>query len=173
MLGRIEGRRRGGWQRMRWLDGITNSMDMSLSKLWEFGDGQGGLVCCGPWGRKESDTTEWLNNNCLLVKLNWLFGYWRRSPLENGQMGLSYVVKTGFCLCSERKWLSKRNLLFSPCAFELYTFWQFLRLKRKEGLQGNWGLCVDVCHRGMSSPTESIRLMQQCANELCDSLKRN
>ena len=45
---------------MRWLDGITDSMDMSLSRLW-LGDGQGGLVCCSPWGCKESDMTD-LNN---------------------------------------------------------------------------------------------------------------
>ena len=43
---------------MRLLDGITDSMDMILSKLWELGDGQGSLVCCSPWGCKESDTTE-------------------------------------------------------------------------------------------------------------------
>ena len=53
-------RRRRGWQRMRWLDDIMDSMDMSLSKLWEL-DGQGSLVCCSPWGCKESDTTEQLN----------------------------------------------------------------------------------------------------------------
>ena len=59
MLGKIEGRRRGQ-QRMRWLDGITDSMDMSLLTPG-VGDGQGGLVGCSPWGRKESDTTEQLN----------------------------------------------------------------------------------------------------------------
>ena len=57
MLGGIGGRRRSGRQRMRWLDGITDSMDVSLG----VGDGQGGLACCDSWGHKESDTTEQLN----------------------------------------------------------------------------------------------------------------
>ena len=46
---------------MRWLDGITDLMDVNLSKLLGVGDGQGGLACCSPWGCKESDTTERLN----------------------------------------------------------------------------------------------------------------
>ena len=58
MLGKIDGRRRRGRQRMRCLHSITNSMDMSLGKLRVVGDGQGGLVCCSPWGHKEPDTTE-------------------------------------------------------------------------------------------------------------------
>ena len=60
MLGGIEGRRKRGRQRMRWLDDITDSMDVSLSELWGV-DGQGGLACCNSWGCKESDMTEQLN----------------------------------------------------------------------------------------------------------------
>ena len=60
MLEKIEGRRRRGQQKMRWLDGITDSMDMSLSRIQELLMDRG-LACCSPWGRKESDMTEQLN----------------------------------------------------------------------------------------------------------------
>jgi len=59
--GGIGGMKRRGWQRMRWLDGITDSKDMSLSELQELVMDGGGLACCSSWGRKESDTTEWLD----------------------------------------------------------------------------------------------------------------
>ena len=61
MLGKIEGRRRRGQQRMRWLDGSTDRMDMSLNRVLRVGDGQGSLACCSPQGHRESDTTEQLN----------------------------------------------------------------------------------------------------------------
>ena len=48
-------------QKIRWLDGITNLMAMSSSKLWELVTDREALECCSPWGHKESDMTEWLN----------------------------------------------------------------------------------------------------------------
>ena len=69
MLQKIEGRRRTGLQRMRWLDSITIHVH-EFEQAPGVGNGQGGLVCCSPWGHKESDTTERLNNSkvALAVK---------------------------------------------------------------------------------------------------------
>ena len=67
MLGKIEGKRRRGRERMRWLDGITNLLYLNLSK--QVGDGQGSLACCSPWGHEELDMSKQLNWSPLCVYL--------------------------------------------------------------------------------------------------------
>ena len=71
-LGKIEDKRRRGQQRMRWWDGIIDSMDMSLIKLWELAEFTHAwevLACCSPWGHIDLDTTEQLNWTELNVKI--------------------------------------------------------------------------------------------------------
>ena len=67
ILGKIEGRRRKGQQRTRWLDGITNSMDTEPEQAPGDGEGQGSLVCGSSWGHKGSNMTERLNQNLLCL----------------------------------------------------------------------------------------------------------
>ena len=66
MLVKFEGRRRRGWQRMRWLDGIVNSRDMNMCGL-QVDDGQGGLLCCHSWAHK---SWTWLSNWTELKLMN-------------------------------------------------------------------------------------------------------
>ena len=79
ILEKIEGRKRRGWQRIRWLDGITDSMNRSLSKLWEMAKDIS-LVCYSPWCYKELDTTEWLNN-----KYTYIHTYIFPNPILNSK----------------------------------------------------------------------------------------
>ena len=76
VLRKIEGRRRRGQQRIRWLEGIPDSKDINFELALWVGDGQGSLACCSPWGHKESHMTEWLNWTELeLLYYFWLFLY--------------------------------------------------------------------------------------------------
>ena len=107
MLRKIEDRRRRRWQRMRRLDSIIDSKDIS-EKIQRDSEGQGSLVCCSPWGCKELDTTEWLNNS------NLLYG-WKFSLTREPNQQLHAFVKTNcspiwlICTVSSSAWLRFLN----------------------------------------------------------------
>ena len=73
MLGKTEGKRRKGWQGMRWLDGITDSNEHDSEQTLGDSGGQKRLACCDSWGHKVSDTTEWLTELNVLFPHPWIY----------------------------------------------------------------------------------------------------
>ena len=100
MLGKIEGKRRRGQQRMRWLDGITDSMDIRLNKFREVVDKEI-LACCISWSCKKSDMTSRLNNNNIrkdtkCTRMCVLQSGWKMSILYNLLFMLNCMISE-FC----------------------------------------------------------------------------
>ena len=87
MLGKIEGRRGREWQRMRWLDGITDGNGHELGQTLGDGEGQRRLACCSPWGHEEWDMAWQLNNKKHLITLLYLFMQTCLKHLHN-QLGI-------------------------------------------------------------------------------------
>ena len=84
ILGKTEGRRRRGQQRMRRLDSITDSMDMSLRKLREDSRGQRGLACCSPWGHKSrTGLSNWMTTRSPFKGPAALTALWSASAAES------------------------------------------------------------------------------------------
>ena len=100
MLGKIERKRRRGWQRMRWLDSWLNGHEFEKTQ-GDF-EGQGSLMSYSSWSCKESDTTEWLNNN----KWQYLISYWCRVLIRNWiQTDVIYIYNP-----DKAKYYWRRNL---------------------------------------------------------------
>ena len=119
MLGKSEGGRRRGWQRMRWLDGITNVMDMSLSRLPELKD--------SPWGCKEWETTE---------RPNWSTDWLRQRNLG---IGLGFLHKQGNMPWINFSYPWKTRLkLYLLLPQELWTREGYNKVKSRK----RWGLKV-------------------------------
>ena len=147
MLGNTEVRRRGR-QRMRWLDGITDLMKHEFEQAPGDGDGQGNLVCCSPWGHKEWDTTEWLNNNsnCQAIRKKNYFHLYNLITLATGS-GQDCLM---FLLCSSQAeggtWVKGGNLCLErrACGRPTKETWLSRILKKmKDKLQWNNHLLVE------------------------------
>ena len=128
MLGGI-GVRRRGWQRMRWLDGITNLMHMVFWWTLAVGDEQGGLACCSSWGCKELDMTE---------QLNWI----ELTYLYEGKIGILQIPQERLYL-KTIQWLNCNSELFYSFG-NILIEWHLWELRIT--VIWGWRIRTSLCH---------------------------
>ena len=168
MLRKMEGRRKRGWQRMRCLDGITDLMNMSLSKLWKMVKDREAWRPVVHGGHKESDTTEWLNNNNNFQEMV--------PSLENRVFVDDQVkmkswqwnqIQCDSCLYRKEKFRHRDRQTFASLAFPAKggRWWEDTRrisLQAKDQLR-----LLEVKHGtdSYSQPTEEINLSCTCISD--------
>ena len=139
MLGKTEGSRRG-WQRMRWLDGITDSVDRNLSKLWEAVK-ERSLAWCSPWGHRELDRTERLNSKTKWVNTQYLArcggeagecegipGNSEFKPGAGFRAGGSDAQQSGRFSTAQRRWQEAGSASFQTWGRQMKEEWLICKL---------------------------------------------
>ena len=121
---------------MRWLDGITDSVDIEFKQAPGVGEGQRSLACCSPWGYKELDMTEWLNWWWQNEKLSLSYGDWLYTCSMFPVSSLSFFAS--FPICPARGW---KLFIWGKLAL-----WSLCRLvpqqrNRKYIWNSEWRLC--------------------------------
>ena len=137
MMGEIEGRKRRGQQRMRWLDGITDSRD-KFEQTPRDSEGEGSLACCCSWGHKELATTYWLNNSSLFLPSTSKI---LSKVLRWGRMGLAWNNIRVLSLSVEEQSRQCWELLIIPKVLDGSKSWVGSKLKTSV-FSAKWKECI-------------------------------
>ena len=113
---------------MRWLDGIINSMDMSLSKFPGDSKGQRSLVCCSPWECKQSDTTEQLNNKNDKMQKQWVNYFLISEMLSEMNYNFSSVELSKHFNCPYSAVKKVEEMVLSHVTFQKFKTYAHFKL---------------------------------------------